>query len=229
MSDIPPPSVFPENHPILFDLESTGLPVACEKPVELAAHSLITGRDFAQRINPQIRISRGAGSIHGIRQKDLVSCPTFAEAWVKFIQWIRSQIGPNQRIILIAHNGIRYDFPMILCMLRRHNLEVLTSIMVLDTLQLVGEYLPHHFPPRSRRLGLIHQAITGQPLDGAHSALGDIHGMRPLWNMLMDHAMTRGINLFVRAVPLISLEAPEPRDLYPHEIKEDDDLPIVPV
>ena len=109
-------------------------------------------------MDPMILESRGkeAAKVHGITDQEIQQGPTFKEAWMRFLKWVgglanmtildedsdddttQPTLLEDPIIVLAAHNGFKFDFPILLCELLRNN----TSTMILeqwyfvDTLQL---------------------------------------------------------------------------------------------
>jgi cytochrome c5 len=93
-------------------------------------------------------------------------------------------------ICLAAHNGLRFDFPIIFSELLRFgmNLDALTFekmpgcpmiriTNLSDTLPIFRKV----FPKRSNyKLGSIHQFILGHEIENAHNALADVYAMRSI-------------------------------------------------
>ena len=95
------------------------------------------------QVHPDILNERGeeAFEVHGITDEEITQGPSFEQAWKRFLKWIDDltnsdtkynsesddDIGSPTRlenpvVVLVAHNGIRFDFPSLLCELLRHDL-----------------------------------------------------------------------------------------------------------
>jgi DNA polymerase III epsilon subunit-like protein len=126
------------------------------------ADSRMAGGSFSTvvRVDPEILQERGseAAEVHGISEEEIAEGPNFQEAWGRFLQWLDALL--NSRIIesdpetsdeeppqpqlldeppvllLAAHNGVRFDFPLLLIELVRHNISSssLEAWLFLDTL-----------------------------------------------------------------------------------------------
>jgi len=148
----------------MLDLETTGVDITKDRIVEIAAvHAhgdiLMKGECFSTTVcvDPMILESRGkeASKVHGITDEEIKQGPTFKEAWIRFLKWVDDianiaiqddsddemellTLLEEPVIVLVAHNGFRFDFPMLLCELRRNGLS--TTIWerwsFVDTLQL---------------------------------------------------------------------------------------------
>ena len=112
------------------------------------ADGLLPGSSFSTivRVDPAILRERGgeAAEVHGISSEEIAEGPSFVEAWALFLQWIDGLLNtavlesdgdssdaeahlprvPERPplVILAAHNGIRFDFPLLLCEVLRHRL-----------------------------------------------------------------------------------------------------------
>ena len=95
------------------------------------------------RIDPDILMARGleAFEVHGITNEEIKQGPSFEQAWMRFLTWIDDVTNSATKyevesdddtglptlledpaVVLVAHNGIRFDFPLLLCELLRNNL-----------------------------------------------------------------------------------------------------------
>ena len=115
------------------------------------ADGLLPGSSFSTivRVDPAILRERGgeAAEVHGISSEEIAEGPSFVEAWALFLQWVEGLLNtavlesdsdssdssdaeahlprvPERPplVILAAHNGIRFDFPLLLCEVLRHRL-----------------------------------------------------------------------------------------------------------
>ena len=122
---------------VYLDLETTGVDVARDRIVELAAchapadHRL-PGGSYSSTIwvDPQILKERGAeaAEVHGISDAEITQGPDFVEAWARFLQWTDAllntfvqedgwdtdedeprtqQLTETPVLLLAAHNGVR--------------------------------------------------------------------------------------------------------------------------
>ena len=143
-----------------IDLETTGLDIKKDQTVQIAAVRVRDGQpvaEFIKLVKPSIPIPASASTVHGVFDKDVSNAPTFAEIWPKF----RDFCGDDT---LVAHNGERYDFPL----LRRQS-EGLGRPMppTLDSLHLARETRSG-----SQKLGDIARDFGIDP-GQAHRALDD--------------------------------------------------------
>ena len=126
---------------VYLDLETTGVDVAQDRIVELAAchapadHRL-PGSSYSTtvRVDLQILNERGAeaAEVHGISEDEIAQGPDFAEAWARFLQWTEALLNTSVKedewdtdedeprvpqlietpmLLLAAHNGVRFSAP----------------------------------------------------------------------------------------------------------------------
>ena len=95
-------------------------------------------------VDPDILKERGeeAYAVHGISNDEINHGANFKQAWTRFLKWIddvvnsatkydsesddddmaQPEILEDPVVVLVGHNSIRFDFPLLLCELLRHNL-----------------------------------------------------------------------------------------------------------
>ena len=122
---------------VFLDLESTGIDVARDRIVELAAtHAPADPRLAGSRystvvcVDPKILKERGgeAAAVHGITDEEIALGPCFREAWQRFLRWTEDllntavvgidtdtdddeprspQLEETPVLLMAAHNGVR--------------------------------------------------------------------------------------------------------------------------
>ena len=155
---------------IFLDLETTGVSVVEDRIVELAAVQILPsnlpGFSFSTTVFVETDIlekrSQEAAQVHGIGQLEIAVSPTFPEVWKAFMHFLGSlsnsyiqesasdtdddpselpMICEDPPVILIgAHNGIKFDFAMLLFECYRHNLDtsVFEQWVFVDTMHVVS-------------------------------------------------------------------------------------------
>ena len=138
---------------VILDLETTGVDVVNDRIVELAAthvpmDHLAIGGSFATvlRVESDV-LQRGfaAAAVHGICDAEIEKGIPFPVAWQLFNEWLQHlvnssvcdelpdssddepcspKLADEPCVALAAHNGSRFDFPLLLCELLRHRLPV---------------------------------------------------------------------------------------------------------
>jgi superfamily I DNA/RNA helicase len=142
------------------DLETTDRDRARAEIVEIAAVRVRDGRitdRFQSLVKPRVPIADGALTKHQLDEKALASAPFFEEVWPAFRKFCGSDV-------CVAHNGYRFDFPI----LRRMS-EALPGpdLVTYDTLVLAHEL--HAGGARLEDLARVYGVDPGQ----AHRALAD--------------------------------------------------------
>jgi DNA polymerase III epsilon subunit-like protein len=87
---------------VFLDLETTGIDVARDRIVELAATQApadprLEGSSYSTvvSVDPQILKERGgeAAAVHGITDEEISLGPCFREAWARFLQWVEGLLN----------------------------------------------------------------------------------------------------------------------------------------
>jgi DNA polymerase III subunit epsilon len=98
------------NRPLaFFDIETTGVNVGTDRIVEICIIRLQPdGQEdvLTMRINPTIPIPAFVSEIHGIYDKDVKDCPTFAEAATQLAQFLK-------QCDLAGYNSNKFDIPLL--------------------------------------------------------------------------------------------------------------------
>jgi DNA polymerase III epsilon subunit family exonuclease len=92
-----------------IDLETTDNDVSRAEIVEIAAVRVRHGRivdEFHTLVKPNVPITAGALGAHGISETDVAGAPSFEAMWTRFRDFCGSDV-------LVAHNGYRFDFPVL--------------------------------------------------------------------------------------------------------------------
>ena len=105
---------------LAFDLETTGLDINSCEIVQLAvvvANSQ-KGAKFCSLVLPEGPIDESASNVHGFTREVLVArgARPFSVVWDECVAWLDGLLGPTRPIVWAAHNGNRFDRP-ILCRL----------------------------------------------------------------------------------------------------------------
>ena len=148
---------------IFFDLETTGLTIGKDHIVELCYIRIEpNGCERAEtlRFNPGIHISKESSDVHGITDKDVKDCPTFAEKAEELAKVFED-------CDLAGYNSNRFDVPMLaeefaLCGIdihinEKHMVDVQNIFHKMEQRTLVAAY----------------KFYCGKDLENAHSALAD--------------------------------------------------------
>jgi len=165
---------------VVFDTETTGKDVNECDIVELAAVKVRQGKiveTFHTLLRPSVPISPGASAIHGYFDKDLIGQPTLAQIWPSF----RAFVGD---LVLIAHNGQRFDIPLIERLTASWN--GTHGFAYFDTLPLARQLYP------TGSLSLANLAVRFNIDTGrGHHALDDSRCLVQVFEKLQDERLRR--------------------------------------
>lgn len=94
---------------VFFDIESTGLDVVHDRIVEIYFYRIDkdgTRSEFEFRVKPVISMSEEASKINGIKDEDLVNCPSWEVVGKEIIDIIKDTT-------LVSYNGTHFDMNML--------------------------------------------------------------------------------------------------------------------
>lgn len=148
---------------IFFDLETTGVDTAKDRIVELCYIRVEpNGNEEAKsmRINPCMHIPAEASSVHGIYDKDVADCPTFAQV-------ASSLKSVFEGCDLAGFNSNHFDVPMLVQEFLRNGVDIDFS----DSRMIDVQNIYHKLERRT--LSAAYMFYCGKDLENAHSALAD--------------------------------------------------------
>ncbi|PYP70773.1 MAG: hypothetical protein DMD41_14115, partial [Gemmatimonadetes bacterium] len=175
---------------VTFDFETTDTDVATCGVVEIGAARVVKGEivdRFHSLVQPYRPISPRATEIHGYSDADVAGAPSFGEVWPAF----RSFIGDD---VLIAHNGQRFDVPVLRRLAAGREGGGVDSLAFYDTLPLVRSL--------SRDSGKLEDLALRFGIDGgrAHHALDDAVTLARVY-----HELERQRGIRARKAVLVNL------------------------
>ncbi|KAK2077937.1 hypothetical protein QBZ16_003805 [Prototheca wickerhamii] len=175
--------------PFVLDIETSGMRAGKDCVSELAVLCTATGREFQTL------------------------------AYERMIDFMREHVhagGPGCVPLLIGHNILRFDLPMIQGQAAALGLPPLRAVRALDTLLLArGLQSRHAFP--ALRLGALYAHFTGRGLEGAHRAMADVRANAAVLEGLLACVGARAESLLGppgaagAGLPAGSVVAPEAR------------------
>uniref|UniRef100_A0A1D1YU06 DNA polymerase III polC-type n=1 Tax=Anthurium amnicola TaxID=1678845 RepID=A0A1D1YU06_9ARAE len=122
---------------LVFDIETTGFGPK-GRIIEFAIRDLFGGKNstFQTLVNPQKVVLNS--DVHGIttRMVNRPEVPRMEDFIPILIKFVRSRQIPGKPVILVAHNGRRFDVPFLVNEFRRCAMEVPSDWLFLDTLYL---------------------------------------------------------------------------------------------
>lgn len=92
-----------------FDLETTGVNVATDRIVEISilkVHPDQSKNKLTERVNPGMPIPITASEVHGIYDKDVANCPSFAELAPTLAEFLED-------CDLAGYNSNKFDIPLL--------------------------------------------------------------------------------------------------------------------
>jgi DNA polymerase III epsilon subunit-like protein len=198
-TEVPDRKGLPYTMYVVFDLETTGFSRETDQVVEIAAQILNPlgenfGEPFVSLVNPMHPMCFHAKQANGLSNKDLQNQPLFNEVAKDFFKYITTTVHQYEqecqrkmkRIVLVAHNGIRFDFPFLFRKVQQSQLDVISKIIdklyVLDTRVLASELvkLKRLNPPERYNLATLYKYVSGKVMSNAHRALVDVQHTIPI-------------------------------------------------
>jgi DNA polymerase-3 subunit epsilon len=146
-----------------FDLETTGTNISQDKIIEMAIVKILpNGERIVRntRINPQMPIPPESTLIHGIRDEDVVNCPTFKQLAADLAALLEG-------CDLAGFNIIKFDVPMLVEEFLRAGIEFEVGHKKLIDAQKIFHLM------EKRTLSAALQFYCQKNLEDAHSALAD--------------------------------------------------------
>ena len=92
-----------------IDLETTDKDIDRAEIVEMAAVRVRDGKivgELHAMVQPRVPITSGARRAHGISDEDVAGAEFFEQVWPRFAEFCGTDL-------LVAHNGYRFDFPVL--------------------------------------------------------------------------------------------------------------------
>jgi DNA polymerase III alpha subunit (gram-positive type) len=188
-----------------FDLETTGLSKRWARIIQIGCCGVVWSnkqKKFEHHPNMVFetfvcsikKVPKKVTELTHITSENLVGAPSFqqaTEAWAKQVElWLKKT--STETVVLIGHNIIPFDVPMLVTSLYRANIDPffffhnrLKVTKAMDTLKLAKQidiksswHLPKTPTGRiSYQLGGLHKSLCGRDLLNAHSALADAQGV----------------------------------------------------
>jgi len=132
-----------------------------------------------------------ASEITGITDSMLCHAPVCKDALLKFLEWV-DKTRENHPVVLVAHNGRDYDFPLLMSEMWRWDMHPYSTLQrygitkFRDSLPWGRINIPSHMLMKkesgdgSFRLGDLHESLVGHRFEGAHDALADCRALRAI-------------------------------------------------
>ena len=188
---------------VFLDLETTGLSIFLDHIVEMGVVAN-TGEIFSTVVKPPV--PSPSSSVHGIDNTELAKGPAFPEAFARLVRFLdglsENALSEDESstdelavsrlkssipdVILVAHNGIRFDFPMLLSECYRCNmsLDAMSKWKYADTLAVARVLDPILFGGCMKLQCMLR--ISAANALRAHRALDDAIALRSVTAHLSD-------------------------------------------
>lgn len=165
---------------IVFDIETTGFRVSDDRIVEFAARDLAGGEcsTLQTLVNPERPIPLRATNVHGIdtQMVNRSDIPRWKEVAPILIQYVESRRQSGGPVILIAHNGRRFDAPFLIKEFQRCSLQMPPWWQFVDTVPLAREALKASgLKGLPLNLSALHEHYDLPFAGHAHRALADVN------------------------------------------------------
>lgn len=162
---------------IVFDIETTGLSRQKERIIEIALRDLHGGQNsvFQTLVNPGKFVKNAY--IHGIRSNmvNRPDVPRFEELIPILLKYIKSRQRDGKQVILVAHNGRRFDVPFLISEFQRCSVEIPQDWLFLDTLYIARQLVnPDGSKLPSVSLDSLRQYYNIDLVGPAHRAMQDV-------------------------------------------------------
>ncbi|MBR5670295.1 MAG: 3'-5' exonuclease [Bacteroidales bacterium] len=152
------------NNPLLFfDLETTGLNIACDRIVEIAAVKVFPDGHVEEKrryINPEMPIPKEAQDVHHITDEMVKDQPTFRQIAKSLAQWMEG-------CDIAGYNSTKFDIPLLAEEFLRAGVEFDFRKRKLIDVQNIFHKM------EQRTLVAAYAFYCNKDLEGAHSALED--------------------------------------------------------
>lgn len=154
---------------VYYDLETTGLLTSSEI-VEIAASTLDGSSTFSSLVRVD-HIPSDATRVNGITQDDVKDKPRWSTIGALFFDWLA--LLPSA--VCVAHNGTRYDEPILRRQCKEHGVVVPPALRFADSWVAFKETFP--FPRRSFGLASLAKLWVKDGTQQEHRASSDVDMM----------------------------------------------------
>lgn len=182
---------------LIFDLETTGLYPEFDDVIEFGGVVLKNGHIVDRKqffIKPNVKLSQKITEITNINENDLQNAVNQKEGLKQIAEYCQNRI-------LVAHNGINFDFNFLNTKLSQYNLPNLTNCMI-DSM-VISRSINKDFQYHSLEI-IAKKFKIGYDLNKAHRADYDAELLSKVWMILMNKLIELGcsnlnqINKFIQ-------------------------------
>lgn len=195
----------------VVDIESTGLDVEKDKPVQIVVVNAAEPSDvFKVYCFPGTEITSGAYETHDLAPWDLEKngARPLPDVLTELVAWVA---GRGEKHVFVGHKVLRYDAPILSRALRANGLrDVFASAAYVDTLVLAQDVLPGDLTEGRLSLQSCFKEATEVPLRDGHDAHVDCLATLKVWAWLRSLKPTSVGEILAAAVPLPPQPSVEP-------------------
>ena len=179
---------------LAWDIETTGIDTNVAEIVQLAVVCANSARNasFSAYVMPEGEVDPEAAAVHGLtkdRLRELGAKP-LGDVWTDCLDWIGASFPPTSPLVWAAHNGDRFDRPVLTRCLADAALPPPRAAAWLDTLTLARSALPGRYGKGSYTLTRLHADSCGAGIEGAHDALADAQALSTVRARTRPHTRT---------------------------------------
>jgi len=149
---------------IIFDLETTGLAINSDRILELAYIKMWPDGQMVKDdllINPQVSIPKESSDVHGIKEEDVASAPTFQDLATDLFKVF-------DNCVYSGFNVVRFDLPMLKREFLRHGVSFdFSNDQIIDASVIFSNKEP-------RTLSAAYKFYCNKEHADAHRALADV-------------------------------------------------------
>ena len=180
-----------------MDLETDSLDCLCGRIVEIAG-LVEDGSVFSTVVNPGLDARPDQHSVHGIARDELLAGPCFAEAFRRFSEFLRyaslstpdmeddseddqqvaTAMKPDMDVMIVAHNGIKFDFPFLCAEILRAGIAPLDNMAAWVYVDTIDVLRVADHTGECNKLQCAFRSCSGPPSLRAHRALDDCIALR---------------------------------------------------
>lgn len=154
---------------VIYDTETTGLNLQLDQIIQISAIRLNSdgqiAAKFDQMVIPTVEISEGARATHHQTMDDIIK-----RGGIEVKAALRKFLAFCNGAVLVGHNSLRFDAPLLRRQLRENNLPMPNIIAEYDTLPIAQQLLPKSINYKLDTLCKTFDIIN----EAAHDAMGDI-------------------------------------------------------
>ncbi|XP_024402182.1 uncharacterized protein [Physcomitrium patens] len=176
---------------IVFDIETTGFLKPGSKIVELACRDIAGGdcSTLETLVNPYQPVPIASTAVHKITSEmvNRDDIPSWTEVMTAFVDFVESRRIGNSDVILVAHNGRRFDVPFIMKECYECSMEIPSHWYFIDTIDLAKAMLKKRFgKTKLYNLQFLYYDCYKLPrLEDAHRAGVDVDMLASVFGKLL--------------------------------------------